>query len=212
MDQEPMGGSPPPETPEPAMPAAAPPPAPVAWETPKAATPVPGAAGFVYGDLPNRIIALIIDAVVFLVFLVLVGIVLGIVGLSAGFTAGAKFDVVSTLVYSVISIAVSAAYFIGSWTRSRATIGMRVLGMQVGNAFDGKTITMEQGVRRWLALWGPGTLASVFSGVTAISGILSLISFVYGIYLLYSTSKSPTKQGFHDTFANTVVVKSARVA
>jgi len=183
----------------------------VAWEAAKAATPVPGAAGFVYGDLPNRIIALIIDAVVFLVFLVLVGIVLGVIGLSAGFTAG-KFDAIGTLVYSVISIAVSAAYFIGSWTRSRSTVGMRVLGMQVGNAFDGKTITMEQGVRRWLALWGPGTLASVLSGVSAISGILSLISLGYGIYLLYSTSKSPTKQGFHDVFANTVVVKAARVA
>ena len=208
MDQEPMGGSPP-ESPAPATP---PPAAPVAWETPKAATPVPGAAGFVYGDLPNRIIALVIDIIVFVVFLIAVGIVLGIVGLSAGFTAGGKFDAVATLLYSVISLVVSAAYFIGSWTRSRSTIGMRVLGMQVGNAFDGKTITMEQGVRRWLALWGPGTLASVLSGVSAISGILSLISLVYGIYLLYSTAKSPTKQGFHDAFANTVVVKAARVA
>ena len=207
MSEEPMGGSPP-ESPAPATPPAAP----VAWETPKAATPVPGAAGFVYGDLPNRIIALIIDAVVFLVFLVVVGIVLGVIGLSAGFTAGGKFDAVGTLVYSVISIAVSAAYFIGSWTRSRSTVGMRVLGMQVGNAFDGKTIPMEQGVRRWLALWGPGTLASVLSGLSAIRGILSLISLAYGIYLLYSTSKSPTKQGFHDVFANTVVVKAARVA
>jgi uncharacterized RDD family membrane protein YckC len=195
----------------PAAPAAAP--AAVAWDRP-AAPSVPGAAGFVYGDLPNRIIALIIDAIVLVVLLVVVGIVLGVVGLSAGFNVptGTETSFVATLVYSLVGLAVSAVYFIGSWTRSRSTIGMRVLGMQVGNAFDGKTITMEQGVRRWLALWGPGTLASVVTGAGAIATLVSLASFIYSLYLLYSTSKSPTKQGFHDKFANTVVVKSARVA
>ena len=211
MDQEPTGGSPPPEMPaaEPAPPAA---PAPVAWA--QAAAPAPGVPGFVYGDLPNRIIALIIDAVVLVILLVAVGIVLGIVGLSAGFTAGtlAEPNLVATLIYSLIGLGISAAYFIGGWTRSRSTIGMRVLGMQVGNAFDGKTLTMEQAVRRWLALWGPSTLSSVVSGMGAISTAISAITFFYLIYLLYSTSKSPTKQGFHDTFANSVVVKAARVA
>ena len=35
---------------------------------------------------------------------------------------------------------------------------------------------------------------------------------MYFAYLLYSTAKSPTKQGFHDKYANSVVVKAARVA
>ena len=32
------------------------------------------------------------------------------------------------------------------------------------------------------------------------------------IFLLYTTWKSPTKQGYHDVFANTMVVKATRTA
>jgi uncharacterized RDD family membrane protein YckC len=87
---------------------------------------------------------------------------------------------------------------------------MRVLGMQVGNAFDGKTLTMEQAAKRYIALWGPSTLSGALNSVSGIGSIISLIVFVYLIYLLYTTAKSPTKQGFHDKYANTVVVKAAR--
>jgi uncharacterized RDD family membrane protein YckC len=30
------------------------------------------------------------------------------------------------------------------------------------------------------------------------------------IFLLYTTANSPTKQGWHDVFANTMVVKAAK--
>jgi len=89
-------------------------------------------------------------------------------------------------------------------------VGMRVLGMQVGNAFDGKTLTTDQALRRAVALWGPGTIAQFFNGLPAIGSILGLLALLWGIYLLYTTAQSPTKQGFHDTFANTVVVKASR--
>ena len=32
------------------------------------------------------------------------------------------------------------------------------------------------------------------------------------IFLLYTTWKSPTKQGWHDVFANTMVVKATKAA
>jgi len=207
MEQEPMGESPPPAATPP--PVASPPPS--AWEAPKQDS-VQGIPGYVYGDLPNRIIALIIDGIVLLVMLIAVGIVLGVAGLSAGFAAGGKFDVVASLIFSIIGLIVSAGYFIFSWTRTRSTIGMRVLGMQVGNAFDGKTLTTEQAGKRWIALWGPSTLSSALGTVPGIRTFLSIAVFIYLVYLLYSTAKSPTKQGFHDKYANSVVVKGTRVA
>ena len=42
--------------------------------------------------------------------------------------------------------------------------------------------------------------------------MLGLLAFLWFLYLLYTTAKSPTKQGFHDVFANTMVVKAARMA
>lgn len=204
-----------PESPRP-MPDTAPPPAPpppvAGWAAPAAPAPVPGAAGFVFADVPNRVIALVIDAfVVFLLYIVL-AIVLGIVGLSTGSYFGSvAFNPVASLVFGLLLLAVYAGYFIWSWTSMRATPGMRFLGMQVGNAFDGKTLTMDQALRRGVALWGPWFVSSVFGGVAVLGNLLGLLSFFWAIYLLYTTATSPTKQGFHDKFANSVVVKAGRV-
>ena len=48
------------------------------------------------------------------------------------------------LLLAVIYTAISAGYFIYMWTTMRATLGQRVLGLQVGNAANGATITQEQ--------------------------------------------------------------------
>jgi len=40
--------------------------------------------------------------------------------------------------------------------------------------------------------------------------LLGLLSFVWVVYLLIDTARSPTKQGFHDRFANSLVVKVTR--
>jgi uncharacterized RDD family membrane protein YckC len=183
----------------------------VAWDQPKVAPPPPGAAAWTYADVPNRIFALIIDLIVLFVLEVAVLLVLSIVGLSAGIISTGQTNAVATLVATVVGTAINLVYFVGSWTRRRSTIGMRLLGMQVGNAFDGKTLTTDQGIRRAVALWGPGTLAQYFSSFPGIGGIISLLAFIWTLYLLWTTAKSPTKQGFHDTFANSVVVKAGRV-
>ena len=214
---EPPAMHPPAVEPPPAMapPPAMPPPA-SSWEAAPgpAPTPVPGAAGFVYADVPNRVFALIIDAVILAIISILIGIVLAAVGLatgSIGTNGVVSFNPVATIVYAIIGAAIYAGYFIWSWTTRRATFGMRALGMQVGNAFDGKTLTTDQAFRRGVALWGPGWVAQFFSGLPAIGALLSILALLWGLYLLYSTATSPTKQGFHDKFANTVVVKAGRV-
>jgi uncharacterized RDD family membrane protein YckC len=51
----------------------------------------------------------------------------------------------------------------------------------------------------------------LFSGLGALMSLLGLILGVgWPLYLLYTTAQSPTKQGFHDVFAHTMVVKAAR--
>jgi uncharacterized RDD family membrane protein YckC len=172
------------------------------------APPPPSAptSGLVYADVPNRVIAFIIDAIILFVLLLIVGAILGAIGLATG--AGATF--VSSIVYALIGLAVGAGYFIYTWTSMRATLGMRALGMQIGNAGDGKTLTMEQAVRRYGALAGPGIVAQAFAGISVIGAVLSLLSLAWVIYLLYTTANSPTKQGWHDVFANTQVVKAAK--
>ena len=191
-------------------PATPPPPeAPPTWAAAAPAS-VPGAEGFVYADVPNRIIALIIDAIILAVISLLIAIPLSIIGFSAGFMS-TRFDV-GQIIWGLIGLVISVGYFFWSWTTQRATVGMRLLGMQVGNAFDGKTISTDQAIRRALALWGPSTLAQFFGSAPAIGAVLGLLAFVWVIYLLYTTATSPTKQGFHDKFSNTVVVKAMRVA
>jgi uncharacterized RDD family membrane protein YckC len=215
MDEQQTPAQPPAMEPPPAM---SPPPA-SSWEAAPAAAPmpVPGAAGFVYADVPNRVIALILDGILLGLVSIVLSIILATIGLRTGgitFTGGeinVTFNPVATLIYGVLGTIINGAYFIWSWTTQRATLGMRVLGMQVGNAFDGKTLTTDQALRRAVALWGPSTIAQFFNGLPAIGSLLGLLAFLWVLYLLYTTAKSPTKQGFHDTFANTVVVKAGRM-
>ena len=216
MEQEPTGGSPPPESPPPAAP---PPAAPVAWETAAAAAPVPGAAGFVYADVPNRIIALIIDGIILgVIGIVITAIVTAIIGAPYDIDIDDQFNVtVSTnylalIVNLLLSMAVSAVYWIYTWTALRGSPGQKVLGMQVGNFPDGATLTQNQAIRRWIALGGLLPIVQSLNQLPLLGTLIGIGTIVYFAYLLYSTAKSPTKQGFHDKFANSVVVKAARVA
>jgi uncharacterized RDD family membrane protein YckC len=196
-------------------PAAAPPPT-TGWAAPPPPAPVPGAAEFVYADVPNRAIAYIIDAIIVGIIVAIITSIVGGIGFNPvtvdSTTLAVSINFVGLILSAVIGAAISAAYFIYTWTSMRATIGMRLLGMQIGNAGDGKTLTMDQGVRRWLVIAAPGLLSQVLIVVPAIGFLLAIVSLLWFLYLVYTTAKSPTKQGFHDIFAHTQVVKAARTA
>lgn len=172
---------------------------------PAAAVPSTSAvpADFVYADVPNRAIAYIIDAIIVFVGVVIMGSILGIIGLDVTSYLGA-------IILGVVGLAVSAGYFIYTWTRMRATFGMKALSMQVGNAVDGATLTQDQAIRRWLAISAPSILAQALQPIPLIGFVLALASLAWFIFLVYTTAKSPTKQGWHDVFANTMVVKAAK--
>lgn len=107
--------------------------------------------------------------------------------------------------YSVLSVAVGLVYFAGSWSGGRrATIGQRLFSMQVGNAFDGRPLTLEQAIRRWL---GYGQFLALFSFEVTLAGVAGLIQVGWLVALLVTTASSPTKQGLHDRLAGTAVVR-----
>ena len=105
---------------------------------------------------------------------------------------------------TLASALVGFLYFVISWSGGRrATIGQRVFNIQVGNAFDGKALSLEQATRRWLGL---GSWIGLFAIVPSLVGISGLIEILWVIVLLITTATSPTKQGLHDRFANTALV------
>ncbi len=203
--------APPTEAPAASSPAAAE----VAW-TP-AAPPAPVVSGpstMVYGDLPNRIIAYIIDIIVLVILNIAVALVLGVIGLSVTSVSGTTISTnwIATIIVALVGLAISAGYFIYSWTNQRATIGMKALGLQIGNAPDGATIVMNEAVKRWLALGAIFSIAQLLNPISFVGLLLSVAAFAWVIFLLYTTWKSPTKQGWHDVFANTMIVKATKSA
>jgi uncharacterized RDD family membrane protein YckC len=182
-------------------------------------TPVAGPAGFFYADVPNRIVAIIIDGIILgIVAQILQQIIFAIFADKVG-SIVINVSIIWLLLLVVLELAINVAYFAYTWTTMRASVGMRVLGMQIGDATDGHTLSMEQAVRRSLALYGPTTLGYfllfagvwLFSGLGALASLLGLILVIgWPLYLLYTIAQSPTKQGWHDVFAHTMVVKAAR--
>lgn len=174
-------------------------------------TPVAGPAGYYYADVPNRAIAFIIDYIIFFIVLAIIGaITLAIFGSNLGFGITLQ-TTTSVLVQQVLTYGIIGAYFVYTWTALRGTVGMRLLGMQIGHESDGRTIDMNQALTRYALLFGPGFVAGLVSSFALGLGLIaSLVSFIWFIALVVTTAQSPTKQGLHDRYAHTMVVKAAR--
>lgn len=183
---------------------------PVGWAPAPQAAEVPGAPGLTFSDTVSRFIAYVIDSVI-------LGFIAAIVaGLLGGGTSSvvtntdgsiSYYSGVSGAAFNVPVVILSLLYFVFFWTGGRrATLGQRIFHIQVGNAFDGRGLTVEQAVRRWLGL---GLFIGLFALIPSISSIASLVELIWVIALLITTATSPTKQGLHDRFANTAVVRPA---
>ncbi len=192
-----------------ATPPAAPPPgstgATVGWAP--VAPPREVAPGLSYADTISRFIAYVVDVI-------LIGIVGGIIaailgsGQSYSGTVFGRYEAgyrLSGAGYTVPVVILSLAYFVFFWSGGRrATIGQRIFGIQVGNAFDGHPLSIQQALRRWVGL---GLFLSLLDLVLPSSSWLGLVQLVWWIVLLGSTALSPTNQGLHDKFANSALVR-----
>ena len=216
------------ETPPPDSTPAAPPPPPESsgsgsqWSAPPPAQPVASASGFVYADVPNRAIAYIIDVIILFVINIIVSIVIGAIlgpatkvsfnsnATDFGNLVTADVNYVTVLVTALVSTAINGVYFVWTWTNMRGSLGQKVLSMQVGNEGDGKTLTMNQAITRWIFLGAPFGIAGALNPIPALGILIGLAALAWFIALLVTTAQSPTKQGLHDRYAHTMVVKAAR--
>ncbi len=189
-----------------------PPPPPPSWTANLTSTvPTPGPAGFVYADVPNRTIAMIIDVVAMFFVLLVVGVIaVGIFGYTGDFQQTPSM--LATLASAIIGYGIWFAYFGGLWVLQRGTLGMRLLGMQIGDQADGRALTWKQGAIRFGVMFGPQIVVAILSAFVSGAGLLGWVGFIWLIYVLYSISSSPTKQGIHDKYAGSMVVKAARRA
>ncbi|HET7830524.1 MAG TPA: RDD family protein [Candidatus Limnocylindrales bacterium] len=174
---------------------------------------VPGAPGLVYAGALPRFIAYVIDVV-------LVGLVGTIITLPfassavteylqnpAGYdgTAGALPAGPAVTISTVVVLLIEAAYFTFLWSSGgRATLGMRLLRLQIGDATTGNRIPIATSFRRWLAL---GSWIQLIGFVPVLGAIASLATLGWQLILLVTTASHPQKQGLHDRFANTAMVR-----
>ena len=169
--------------------------------------PAPGgrevAPGLVISDTWSRLAAYGIDALLLFVVNVAIRFVAG----PSTSVAGAAVASPNDIVWTVASLAVDGLYFISAWSGGRrATIGQRLLRIQVGRAFDGASLTLAQAARRWL---GFGVWLSLFSLITVAASASALAVGIWTLALLLTTARSPTKQGVHDLLARSLVVRAA---
>ena len=171
-----------------------------------------GPAGLALADIPDRVIAFIIDAII----LGIVGYILGIITTSIlgdnflGVFGVGGFKVpslLSTIVAVALLAVISAGYFIYMWTRmGGATVGQKVMKLRVVDSMTGGPMSQGQAINRWLTIGLPLALYQFYAW-SIIGWLIWLASLGFLIYLLITTAQSPSRQGFHDTYAKTVVAK-----
>ena len=171
---------------------------------------VSGPAGVALADIPDRIIAFVIDAIILGVIGFIVStLTLGVLGDNYGVfgIAYRGHNLVSSLATAAIMLVVSGAYFIGMWSRmGGATVGQKVMKLSVRDATSGAPINQSQAITRWMYVGAPFALSFLY--VWGLIGwLVSLAVLGYEIYLIMTTAQSATRQGFHDVQAKTVVAK-----
>jgi uncharacterized RDD family membrane protein YckC len=176
---------------------------PVRWTPPPTMLEVPGAPGLAFADVPARLIAYAIDAAIVGTVGTAAAIVLGFGETTA--TTSSRYVFVTGETADVSFALVGLIYFVFFWTGGRrATIGQRIFDIQVGNAFDGRQLTLTQATRRWI---GYGSFLGLLAGVPTLIGVAGVVQVIWIVALLTSTARSQTRQGFHDRFANSALVR-----
>jgi uncharacterized RDD family membrane protein YckC len=184
-------------------------------ETPRPDVSQPGTGsllppGLVFADTPSRVAAYVVDSFLLSALVSIPPALLGFYDYS--YTGGAYPEPISRASFvglTIFSFAMSAAYFLWFWTGGRrATPGQRVFGIQLGNAFDGRPLTMTQAIERWLAMGWWATLL-ILLPFLALAIASYAVFAVWWVVLVISIIISPTKQGIHDRFSRSALVRPA---
>ena len=165
--------------------------------------------------MPNRIIALIVDGIVLTAIGAVLSLLLG--GLTTENTAldgsGGGLDVGRFMLVAVIDAAISLAYFGLGWRLLQGTPGMWLLGLRIVDESGVGDISWAHVLVRWLLLGVPWILAGFSVYVQdRVALVLAVAGVAWLLLLLYTMAQSSTKQGLHDRYAHTIVVKARRRA
>jgi uncharacterized RDD family membrane protein YckC len=196
------------------------------WQVPAATPEIAGLRheGYSISGVGARLVAWLID-------LLLVGIIPGLLGLilvdwqgivrdaldqarqnANGDFSGAygAYHIPVTLDYvliTLVALGIQYLYFVGFWTsRWRSTPGMMGLQMRVVDATSGGTLSIVEATKRWIALGFPLGLLAL---VTALQSAAGVIQFGLLILLFFTTVTNARRQGLHDRWANSLVIRSA---
>lgn len=204
-----------------------PPPVPAAvsgggWEVPTGAAPVEQQAGYIIAGVGARFVAWLVDGL-------LATIVPGALALllldwnavlqpifeqmrfdSSGrvISSGAvTIPVTLNLILIIlITVGIQFLYFVGFWTsRWQATPGMIGLKMRVVDSNTGSPLTLTQASKRWVAMGWPLSLLVL---VPVLQNAAGLAQFGLNVFLFFSTVTNDRKQGLHDKFAGSLVIRS----
>lgn len=147
--------------------------------------------GHGYGDAGRRLLARIIDSLI-------VGIPLWIllVGIARLEATGALYTIITTLA--------GFGYFVYFETSTGATLGKKLLNMQVVDGTGTTPITTEGSFRRnWWMLLG------LLSFVPIVGWLASIASLGIAIAIGVTISSDRQNQGFHDKMATTYVTRTS---
>ena len=205
----------------------APPPLPAAvagggWQAPTDAAPVEQQAGYVVAGVGARFVAWLIDGLLSsIVPIVLGAILVDWNSLLQTFFDQIQFDAsgrpissgmmtfpitLDLILVVLISVAIQFLYFVGFWTsRWQATPGMIGLKMRAVDANTGGELSLMQATKRWVAMGWPLALLVL---VPVLQNAASLAQSGLNLFLFFSTVTNDRRQGWHDKFANSLVIRS----
>ena len=187
----------------------------VGWTPPGPAAPVATSDGFVLAGVGARLVAYLLDWVI-------VAIIPGVLSLlvsdfsaigdaiKAGRSAGSPVltpVTTQTVLIELIGLGINFLYFVGLWTSGwRATLGQRLLSIQVADAATGHGLSLLAASKRWLLFGAPLGLLAFLPGVAGYSGLASTALL---LLLLITTVMDARKQGLQDKVASSLVIRRA---
>ncbi len=188
----------------------------VGWEAPAPAAAAPNREGYVIAGVGARIVAWLIDALIVTAIPAALSFFLydyramfrDIIEAARADPTGSTFTIPVTtdiVLITLISIGISFIYFVGFWTGSGATLGMRGLKMQVVDARTGGALSIAQATKRWALLGWPLGLLTLIPALQSLGGVgqFALIIFVF-----FTTIINERRQGIHDKVADSLVTRS----
>ena len=139
----------------------------------------------------RRLLARIVDMVIFIVFAIIVGIA------AAGTSDASDESTEVPLGLVLLFIAVSLIYEIWMVAARGQTLGKMAVGIKVIRVDNGGSPGLNTSVSRWV-------LPGIFGAIGAFLPVVGLVSLLIYLSLLWGKNK----QGWHDMLAKTLVVKA----